>query len=799
MRKFLVFLLIATLVAFSTVSICLAEPDEPDGVLTAEILNHNGETRYHVFSDPSDIEYSDNGLYVRCSDGYEVYDGENFALSDIKADSIAALSGGIAALSDGDLSFGTSRREGNYSCISAYKNVLYAAQGKTIQKFDCENGELVLSDSLQAAGDVLMMAATDNGCMYAVYRTGYTYVYLGDEQLTSIDERVLDMTYLDNKYYILTASNIYMYTDFFLAPVACPAMRGAIALSAGDGIYLLCGTGTVVRYTVDLGKNNVLIASSGELDWFYTTPVNIDTKLKNIIVTDKSLGTGTGLGRVALISGEEIEYISELNAPVAATADNRGRMYIAHSGNKVAVYDDGNLIDERTIGDKLVDIEVDYDGNLYCLDRNGDVLNAQGTVLRNGVKAMKFLSTMHYMTDEYIDDNKLTAKDFALDVMGNIFAVSGNKITAIVDGVQREYTVSNASNLTAIAISKVETSLISYGDLIMIDETNMCVLTLKGSSVGSVNAKNLFTPPELDNTPNPQADGLVGETEGAIVFALPVEGDIVYEAKRGENLILLKEGNAPNPYVYCAIDALDESGKQILIKGYVYKSAIRIKEYYEPKYAEAKINANNTPVYKYPSLNSPIITEYSKNTMVAILPFAATYPDKIEEGSLYSDVWYNDAYDVKWYRISYGSDEGYIVATDADVNIFSNEIEMPQPNATINSDATLYRYDEATKSYVEFTSLGKIDKETRVKVDIPYGASENYTKIIFYREGLGVIDADCFVETRFIDFDGVDVVKIIAICVIVLALLILMIVVIRRLKYRRLNRSRSVDSDIRQQ
>lgn len=797
MKKFFVCALVATLVALAAVPLCLAE----EGDLTASVLNRNEKVLYHVFNEPNDIEYADGKLFIGDSDKYEVYDGVSVSSSDLSADSIAYLGGGFATLKDNKLSYGNKVVEGEFSLISGYDDTLYASFGKKISKFSLTDGELILAQTIETDYDVRMIAATDTGCMYTVSRTGYTLVYIDETELVRLDDTVLDIAYLSGKYYILTSSDILMYTEFYLPPVTQPALRGAVAICAGDGVYLLCKTGTVVRYSVDLSSNAPLIASSGEIDWFYTTPVNVDTKLGSIFVTDKSLGTSSGYGRVAMISGEKIEYLSELVAPTAATADNSGKLYVAYSGNKIAVFRDGTQVDEFaapiTSPDFITDIEVDYDGNLYCLTNRHDVINSTGTVLRQNVNAMKFQSTMHYMTDEYIDDIPVKATDFAVDATGNIFAVKGNVVTAIVDGKTSEYTIENAVNLKSIAISKVETSYISYGDLIMVDEANMCVLTIDGSKVGSANVKHLYSPPQLSGEPNSQRTGLVGTTKGSILFTLPIEGEIAYEAKPGENIILLREGSAPDPFVYCAVDTTDGDGKTKLVTGYAYKSTIDILDYHAPKFTEAKINANNTPVYKYPSINSPVLSEYSFNTLITILPFAANYPEQIEADSLYSDVWYTDAYGNKWYRIAYGKNEGFIIAAQADTNIFSNEIEMPQPNATITGNASLYRYDEESDSYVELTGLGTLEKDTRVRVEVPYGASNDYTKVIFYREGLGVINADCYVETKYIEFDGVDLVKIIAICVVVLAVIVLIIVIIRRIRLRRLNRSRAPEYDNR--
>lgn len=806
MKKFFT-ALIAAIAVMTLMPVLSVKADDTTGTISAKVLNRNEKIAYHVFNEPSDIAYSDSGLYIRTSLGYELFDGKTFTKSDVLADSVAILSGGIATLSQGKLTYGGTELGGDFTLISAYKNSLYAASGNTIRSFNCENGEVVEQTPIEAPAPVNLLAATDSGCMYAVSRAGYTDIYIGSELLTSQRDRVLSLAFAegnpDGKYYILTSAKIIMYVGFYSIPIEKSVTEGAISMTAGDGIYILTVTGTIVKYRPDLSGFEPLAASSGEFDWFYEMPAGVDTKLQNIYVPDKSLG------RVAIISNNGVSYLGDLNSPVAATTDNRGNVYVAHNKNKVKIFNGSVAIDELEIHNNkpgadeqsgsghIVDIVLDTSGNMYCLMRNGDVIS-DGKVIKENVKAMEFLSTMHYMTDEYVKDVPLSATDFALDVMGNIFAVSGNKVIAVVDGETNEYTIENAGNLTAIAISKVDSGVISYGDLIMVDQTNMCVLTIDGEQVGSVNAKNLFTPPALNSTPNPQADGIVGLTEGAIIFTLPVEGEIAYEAKSGERIILLKEGSAPDPFVYCAIDTVGEDGKHKLITGYAYKYTVDILNYEQPRCGEAKINVDNTPVYKYPSVNSPKIGEYNRNTTVSILPFAVTTPDEFDNSNEPQNVWYTDAYNYKWYRISYGKNEGFIIASAANVQFFSNEIDMPQFNATITEDTKLYRYDEASDSYIEFESLGEIQKDTRVRVENTYDTSVKYTKVIFYRDGYGVIETDCYVETKYVEFDGVDIVKIVAICVIILAVIILIIVIIRRYKIRRLNRSHAPEFDNRQ-
>ena len=106
---------------------------------------------------------------------------------------------------------------------------------------------------------------------------------------------------------------------------------------------------------------------------------------------------------------------------------------------------------------------------------------------------------------------------------------------------------------------------------------------------------------------------------------------------------------------------------------------------------------------------------------------------------------------------------------------------MPKANATVTDNTMLYMY--ADGEYVPFDGAGLyIAKGTRVKIETPFDTSRKYTKVVFYRDGYGTIDVDGHVLTKYIDYDGVDLVKIIAVSVVAIAAIILLAVLMRKKK-----------------
>jgi len=109
---------------------------------------------------------------------------------------------------------------------------------------------------------------------------------------------------------------------------------------------------------------------------------------------------------------------------------------------------------------------------------------------------------------------------------------------------------------------------------------------------------------------------------------------------------------------------------------------------------------------------------------------------------------------------------------------------MPDTNATITDYALVYYYDNVAKKYLPIDDLW-VAKGTRVMVKTPFDSSQKYTKVVFYRDGYGTIDIDCYVETKYINFDGIDLLQFVAIIIILVTLTLITILLVRKYKLKK--------------
>ncbi len=751
--------------------------------VSAKILNFNQQTSYHLFDDPKEIFYTTEGLYVSTATGYDFFADGKFASSDNMTEDFAYLQG-LITLKNGSIYHNNdpiAPELNEITAISAHGSTLYALKGnEQIFRLDYSEGNFS-SESYLTSKNIGKIAASENGCIYTtVDNDRYTnIIHLSDNDVIRLPggEKIIDIEY-NERLFVLTSSRIISYTDKY-SPIEY-AVGDAKSITVGDRVYILTRTGNIDRIALDLSPASLstIVASGSDEDWFYLDPVNGTTRLKKIYVADRDLG------RIAVIDGDKISYIDGFSSPVAVATDNDGYIYVAHHGDRITRIL-GNTSVNKDMEEDIIDIQVDFSNNVYCLTKSGKVVDYNGVTIRENVRAFDYQGGWHYMTDNKIDEYDITdVKDFAIDVLGNIFALKGdNVLVSVIDGEQKEYIVDNALDLTALTISKVDQGDVSYGDILLFDEAAKCVFVIDGSSVGSVNIKDLFSPPVLNGDPIDRTEGLIGTVQGVnetYMFALPIEGEISFTLQSGDNVIICKDIPSRDPFVYCVCDDVENDA---LVGGYVYKDALKERPYVEPRHIEAKVNAPKTPIYKYPSVHSPEIAQLDRNKMISILPFAVTYTDA--DGY----EWYGDAYPEPdknlWYRIAYGEKEGYILVTYTSVTFFSSQ-DMPKTNATVTENATLYRYDEASDTYVRFEAVGgEISKDHRVYVEPPFDASRKFTKIVFYREGYGTVDADCYVKTEYIRYDGANIVKIVAAVIVIVALITLILVIIRRRRIAR--------------
>lgn len=755
-------LIAAALLLPANVDMAQADEGVSPTALSSTVINLNKTTKYYAFDGPFSISYADK-LYVHTNSGtYEC--GDDIIKSE-DADAYVMVSGVKVALKNGQID-GDAAKSG-YIKLSAYGERLYAIkENGQIDLYSFvfdEDGisSLQLSESYPVSA--LDVAADENGFNYLkkINRTQYAIILATGESVTC-SRIIQSIVATEKSVYAMTKAGIYIYDkyDIYSAPqeIECDPL----AITVSDKVYVLLYDQSIS--VVNGLSVNPIIASSGNADYFFEAPCKGTTRLGKMYVCDSMLG------RVAVYDKNGITYKQNLNGASCVAADNDGKFYVAYNGNKIACFD-GNTRTEvpNPSGEKIIDLEAG--DKLYYLTENGNVYQDDKKIA-SGVTALDYCSSLVTLKNGIIEGTNIEADDFCLDIVGNIFAVKDNILTVIKGDETVTYTVDGALSLDSIMLSKIETPFVSYGDLIISDKQNMRILRVSRSDVGGADIKKLYTVQEIDDKPLRKSNNLISVTTSAsYLFTYPVESEITYSFAKGETAFVCYDVVSPGAYVYCVIEN-KATGK--FSQGFAYASSVATKNYTDPLKKEAKINSDNTSVYKFPSLYSPVTGKLNKGDMASILPFATNYEDE------YGERWFTDVNNNKWYRIDRGEYEGYILASSANVNLFS-DTEMPKANATVTDNTVLYMY--ADGEYVPFDGAGLyIAKGTRVKIETPFDTSRKYTKVVFYRDGYGTIDVDCYVLTKYIDYDGVDLVKIIAVSVVAIAAIILLAVLMRKKK-----------------
>ena len=739
-----------------------AEDNSPIS-LSSNVINLNKTTEYFAFDQPFALSYAD-ALYVHTESG-AFRCGDKITKSE-DATAYASVGGVTVILKDGKIN-GDADKDG-YVRISAKDDRLYALKQNGdvdlyTRMLNEETGEysLILTDSYPVSA--LAVAADEQGFCYLKKNNRTMYdIVLSNGKTVTCHSPVLTIATFGNSVYAVTYSGISVYNinDVFAEPskIECEPLD----IVCGDKPYILTYDQSVS--TIDELKLKPIIASSGSEDYFFQMPCKGTTRLGKMYVTDSMLG------RVAIYDKNGVTYKQNLNGATCVAADNDGKFYVAYDENKIACFD-GNTRTEikNPSNEKIIDIEAA--DTLYCLTESGDVYRGN-TKIASNVSAFDYCSELVMLKDGKIRGYEVEADDFALDIAGNIFAIKDNLLTVISGEQKNTFVIDGALSLDSIMVSKIETPFVSYGDLIVSDKQNMRITSVARSLVGGADIKKLYTVQEIDDKALLKSDNLVSvTTTSSYLFTYPVESEITYSFSKGETAFVCHDVVSPDAYVYCIIEN-KSTGK--LSQGYAYASAITSKEYSEPLKKEAKINSDNTGIYKYPSLYAHTVGKLNKGDMAAIMPFATNYEDE------YGERWYTDISGNKWYRIDRGENEGYILASSANVNFFSDS-EMPKANATVTDNTVLYMLSDG--KYVPFDGAGLyIAKDTRVKIGTPFDTSRKYTKVVFYRDGYGTIDVDCYVLTKYVEYDGVDLVKIVAISVVALALVILLAILLRKKK-----------------
>ena len=721
----------------------------------------------------------------------------------------------------------------NATAVAAAGNTVFVSySSSTLPKFKNAVGAFTFTEE-QAQSIELdpVLAQVDTVTSLAALYDGEPILYV----LTAFDLSVYKMS---------TSGGIVVEDSF----TADNFEHRLVNISAYNGvekyIYALDSLSGVIKISADLSAFTAVIASASDMAGFFNTPSGITVKHSTLYVAD------TVNGRIAQY-GSELTYAphSYVN-PVSVANDSKNTLYVAHNRNTVSLsYIDGTQVDVKLpVGAGAIkQIAVDTDKSLYILSAHGmyrvdgcadysaisaprKIENTNGITaftLSSGTEEVYVLSALNTLdklditdTDgtlsaETVSSSAMPSGTFsvAVDIEKNIFALTSLGLTRTdgATGAQKTYTFTvggkpYAVSAGQIALNTVKNEFIRtelsesveiFVNAIILDTLKHRAFVVDGASIDLKLIDEKYEPPgnkpEEDVSPNPIDDvNRIIRTvlDDTPAFNKPVDMSSDYTLKKGRRVIVpVDQLNTPKEYLMVLTDDV-ATGK--LIRVYVYKDALSEPLLYaDPPSADASVYNDATPIYKWPSPSSPRIE------------VGGYIPKKGDSLMLKSFVpGYTDDYGNKWYRIAlgyYGKTEGFVLANNVSLSGYEPTAIHPAYNATIIKFggldyAEIYRKDDDGK-IVPWVDIPTLPAGTRVEVIGAFDSTSEYTLIKFFNSELNG-SLTCYVRTEHIDYDGVNIVLLIAILVAIITAILIIVIIVRVMRQKKKRLINTVSEDV---
>lgn len=831
-------LLSSVLCAFFTPS---AKAEE-GGTTTVELVPveaENSEIVYRCFDEPLHIYADSIGLLVAGHNSVEALSGETevTAVRDISAQKIYRhIEHGehaeyLIALYDGVI---TSYREGEQPTeleLDVYvldfavdSDILYALTENSVVTVllgqSGPNGASTVNTPLVSPSYPTVHAtaiAVANGTVYAAVNSAFgrkqdicsvaqsgtlTTVLIQSDEIYALAAANNDQNgYL----YALTRNEIIGYSALQsggLVRACSTSGTQSVALCVyGEYVYTLDSLNALHKLSADLTEDNVLFASSSNVKGFFNMPSGATVKNSTLYIAD------TVNNRIALYS-DDITYVDRtFTNPVSVACDSAGTVYVAYEYGKIGIFANGDFsrANETTLTDERIgiirQIAVDANKSLYILSSGGlwkRVGNELTLLDRTVYKAItlsvgrdKLYALSTDSVELFTSDGESSvccaasadALSIAVDLDETVYTLSADRITRRAKGTAvsvplslngEAYTLGSTGMLL---LCTVENGFATYGDVIIVDTYRHRVLKSDGKAALGVRlVDENYEVPDIadDNTPAIHDRIIRTALRDVDVFSLPMETKPEYTITAGRNVIVPMYALEETPeYSLVLIDDLD-SGK--LIQGYVYKDALSEPLPYDAPPSEVATVFNAaTPVYKYPSRNAKTVLGFgavNSNTEYKMLDFVPSYRDD------YGYLWYRIELDVRGARY-----EGYILAINISTMSYEPVFIRPSYDAHIISyEGSAYAPGYSLEDGV-YTQIAELPTGTEVEIIGAFDTSTKYTQVKYLDPERGTLT--CYVETVYIEYDGVNIVLLVAVIVIVVTVILAGIIIAKTVRNKK--------------
>ncbi|MCH5165819.1 MAG: hypothetical protein J1G01_05405 [Clostridiales bacterium] len=828
-----IFIIVFLLAALSALLILLgggsaiyrAEVDKKQ-VALSPIEVENTDIVYHCFEDPTSLYADSIGILVAGLSGIETVSSESEITSRLSqsadkvyrhiehgehAEYLIVLDGGKLMTVTGS-GTETVDTELEFIDFAVYNDSLYAISPSSLTVFPL--GENALDGSAASTVEFTSDRYTNikataisvlNGNIYVAVNSAFGHkqdicVSSSHGALNAVlmqSDAVLSLTSDGATLFTLTRDELISYTvSSGGGLVKTHSSRGSqlTSIYAYNGfVYALDSLNALHKISADLSMDKTLLASSSFAKGFFNMPTGAAVKNSKLYVADSMNG------RVA-IYGSIVEYIPKsFTNPVSVASDSAGNVYVAYEYGKVGIFEGGDFSsqNERIVTADfgfIKQIAVDYDKKLYILSDTGlwtanngaspvciDETKYKAITLGIGREKLYALGDGNVVTFDKKNNSSVyctansDAFSLAVDLNGNVFMLSQTSIT-VYDGSdyatydlysdKEQYTLGSTSG--QILLSTVENEYVGYGDVIIVDTYRHRLFNADGQAVGVTLINEDYQVPEVGQNPVPDKhhDGLIRTAlRDTDVFSLPMETRAMYTIAAGRKVIV-PQYDLEETREY-ALVLIDDTVNGKLVQGYVYKDMLSEPLAYSPPPAEVGSIFNSaTPIYKWPSHNSAKIFGYAavdRNTEFGMLDFVESYRDD------YGDLWYRLALENGY--------EGYILA----INISTTDYEPIFIRPAYDAKIISYKGSKFAPAYIiengSYVKIAELPTGTQVEVIGAFDSSKRYTKVKYLDPELGTLT--CYVETVYIDYEGVNIVPIVAVIVIVITVILASLIIWR--------------------
>ncbi|MCL2555502.1 MAG: hypothetical protein FWE03_00590 [Firmicutes bacterium] len=756
---------------------------------------NNSDTPFLHLLSIKNIALSDYYMYILDSNGIHSINfetNETNLISNQSAISIEVYNNQLFILREGGLYFESDRLvPGNFISFAINQENIYLATRQTVFIFGFDGTSRAEAKNI-SSGNIRQVSVSNFGVFalvslpqrrFAIYRLDNTTTpqSLNLQNLTSIPYAIYA---LNDSLLVLTPNSIdrFVFTGGVMVSnltINVPFdiyQETPVLAMLNNNVYFSSYLDNVYKINLTNNAIDLALASGSNADFFFNRPSGVSYRFGNIIIAD------TYNNRVSLFNRHSIQHFN-ITRPISAVMTYTNELIVAYNGNRLLNRETQAALD-ITYNEYMVVIEKIIADGEYIYIIFEDLMHRQ----RHIAKTTPLLNEFEFIMQGLIGPISLGQKigggislnehliDFFVDYAGNIFGINADG--HFVFNNQAHLDLGTFSNITFTTSNA--SGLAYYNDILLLDKNSHSLFRLSSNLINDIS--NFYTTPPSSSTlriARPQSSNAITTTKiNTPLFSTPSENNAIIHLPKDTQIMIRREIPSPPNMYYVVAFTTDILNQPLIVCGFIYRAALYSPIPYTPPInASGQIVFDNTHILVFPSINSHSYTTLRRGDLIRVLDFV--------------EYEFNDRV---WFRVATSDNtEGFVPARYINTGFMISVLEMTSTNATLRQDAMLLVYLHG----VGRVPLELLEAGTRILIATPFDSASRYTRVIVYIDGELAESIEVFIETRYIDFDGVDVWMIVLIVgiVFVVIMLILLAILMKKRKHKIMPYGQYIEDD----